>query len=340
MENLGFIEPKKLKTCALDAVSLLLHRALQLASAEENSGGQPSSITLRELLGLTIPHGQEEGDNQTFCLASPLATQLICRLVEKELLTPSTLYCFCKSRLGSITRIDLSKGPVLNPGAFLLLMLHPLVELSLGISAIDPTALNWHHLKLISKSPAGLTLKRLTLQCSDEEYYRVRSFTDFTWLRNLTGLLHLDLHDMLLSAAGESLSEVVTQLPNLVALNLARTSIRELHISHSNLKALSLTNVPVHTSEAFFKDLTQIWSLVSLDISFWRRSVFAADTGTSVLQKLSGLPCLKYLDVSGHTVFPAELDHFDPPHHRMGFLGLLATQACKRAEINSDKVNK
>ncbi len=334
--DLGLIRPRLLRGVALDAVSRLLNQALRVASTGEDCKGQLLPLVVRRLLGLVHDHRGELDEGEATCLTPQLATQLICRLAEDNLLTRASLSCFCKCKLGAITRINVSGCLDLDPLTLVLLLQHPLLELSLSISATNPTSIRWHHLELLSSSPAASTLRRLTLQCSDGTH-KQSGFTDFSWLVKLKALVHLDLHDMRLPNAGPNLSMAIRQLPKLVVLNIAGTSIRELQCGDSLLKGLFLCGLPTHN---FLDELTRTQTLVSLDISYWRQGVFAAVSAElDITKRLSTLPNLKYLDVAGHLLFAADLVDFDPPHHRMSYLGLLATEACKRAEINSDKVS-
>ena len=326
----GVIEPKTLQSLALDSVRSLLLRALLTASAEKGDG-EDSPRSVRNLLGV------EEG----YSFASLVSNQLIKRFAENGQLSSRILSAFCRSKIGSITRLDLSLCADLTGETFLLILdQHPLLELTVTISAVGNDSVSWKHLEHLSRSPVAGTLKSLVVQCDDEQMDGDRAFVSFDWLRSLTGLVRLDLHGVFLPEERGSLGRVVEQLPNLSVLNLARTTLDDLQASGSNLKALSLSGVPMCSSPALFMHVLQIRTLVSLDISQYDYGRISVDHDViaEMLQKLSELPSLKYLDVSGFVVSPSDVDCFDPPHHRMSFLGLLSTQACQRREFNCDMV--
>ena len=324
----GVIEPKRLQSLALDSVHRLLLKALLVASAEEGSGEDFPRL-VRKLLGV------EEG----YSFASLISDQFIKRFAENDQLTSRILRAFCKSKIGSLTRLDLPLCPDLNGETFCLVLdQHPLLELTVAISAVGNDLVDWQHLGHLSRSPVAGTLKSLVIQC-DDEIDQDPALVSFDWLRSLTCLVRLDIHGMFLSEEGEHLGAVVEQLPNLSVLNLARTSLDDIQASRSNLKALSLSGVPVCSTPALFMHILQLRTLVSLDISKFEYGLsFPSSMDHNHVQKLSELPLLKYLDVSGLMVCPSDIDCFDPPRHRMGFLGLLNTQACQRKEFNCDMV--
>ena len=328
----GVIKPKALQSLALDSVRSLLLRALLAASGEKGGDGDTPRL-VRNLLGV------EDG----YSFTSLVSNQLIKRFAEDGRLSSRVLSAFCKSRIGSITRLDLSLCADLNGETFCrILDQHPLLELTVTISdvGIRSDLVSWKHLEHLSRSPVTGTLKSLMVQYNDERIGGEQAFVTFDWLRNLACLVRLDLHGMFSPEEGESLCRAVEQLPNLSVLNLARTSLADLQVSGSNIKALSLSGMPAYTSPALFMHILQIQTLVSLDISKYEYGGFSVDRNVvaEMLQRLSELPSLKYLDVSGFMVSPADIDCFDPPHHRMSFLGLLCTQACQRKEFNCDMV--
>ena len=320
----GLIQPRKLVSLALDSVQQLLYRALEIVLLEGGGEGE----LLRELLGL----------EQGYCFSSLLSDQLLSRFAEKGQLNCRILECFCRNNIGCITKICLSACPDLNEKTLCLLLQHPLLELTLSVSAASQGLVKWEHLEHLSKHPAGATLRSFTVGCTDETYPPDNDA--FVWLRNLKSLVRLDFHDMYLPVAGETFGEIVEQLPGLAVLNLARTSISDLRACNSNLKALSVNGIPVHLNHTLFGHIIEIRSLVSLDLSQldYNSSGYGLNYGMEFMRKLSRMPSLKYLDVSGHQIYPFDLDCFDPPHHRMSFFGLLATRACRRMEFNCDMV--
>jgi len=108
----------------------------------------------------------------------------------------------------------------------------------------------------------------------------------------------------------------------------------KLFYSQTNLTVLRLFGVPV-TSSSFIL----LNNLMVLDISKsvpkFNESLHEDDDLMVVLSKL---PCLKSLDVSCRQVTARDLQLFDPPHHRMLFLGLVNSPLCGHPDVNTDLV--
>lgn len=103
----GVIKPKALQSLALDSVRSLLLRALLAASGEKGGDGDTPRL-VRNLLGV------EDG----YSFTSLVSNQLIKRFAEDGRLSSRVLSAFCKSRIGSITRLDLSLCADLNGETF------------------------------------------------------------------------------------------------------------------------------------------------------------------------------------------------------------------------------
>lgn len=326
----GIIEPKTLQSVALDTFCKLLHRALEIASVE--GGGKDTHdfpYCVSYLLGI----------HETHCLSSLISDEIIRHFDAHGQLTAHIVTGFCRSKIGNLSRVNLASCPDLDEQALCLLLQHPLLELTFSVSAVSNSLLRWEHLEHLAKSPASSTLRSLTVQCDDEEIDQTDAFVSFEWLAGLTHLVRLDLHDMFLRGRGKEIGCIAEKLPSLAILNLARTGIADLQAGNSNLKAITLSDFPLHRNRSFFTHLLEIQSLVSLDISKYEElSMVDVYFEPDMAQKLSKLPCLRYLDLSGHLIFPSDLNCFDPPHQRMKFLGLLATRACRRVEFNCDMV--
>ena len=329
----GIIEPKSLQTLALDAVYPLLRKAWYMAEAENEDKSDNFRHCVRTLLGV-------END---FAFSTVVSNQFVDRFATLQWLDSAYLASFCNSKIGCITRVDLSAFMSMTEELFTLILQQPLLELTMPVCATDDIysdVVKWKWLKHLANSPASATLKSLTISSTDEYEDQMEGFKSFEWLNGLTSLARLDLHGMFLPYAGNFLGPIVEHLPNLAVLDLSRTLMVDLQARQSNLKALSLNSIPLHLNHIFFKHVLEIRTLVSLDLSIFEHTQLMSPNVQNMAQQLSEMPCLKYLDIAGHQISTADLVHFDPPHHRMSFMGLLATPACTRGYFNCDMVRQ
>lgn len=321
----GVVNPESLHTLSLSSFSSLLLEALEVSQSEDVQ--TPPTQHLRYLLGLDTA--------STVILPSNLTNELLTLLASDDRLSCGILNQICKSNVGCITRLNLHDAfcPI-DVNTMSEVLLHPLLELSIDVGELRDT--DWENgLAKIEHSPAYSTLQNLTLRYGD-----VGCVWSLKWLKRFKHLVRLDLQAAYDNAFSQSwIYAIKDDVLNLNVLDISYSSFRYLSIKDiPNLKALSMAGGVLSSRPNLISDLSTLKTLVSLDISCFTPPHSNASNDSKTIKMLATLPHLRYLDVSGRCVTSKEIMLFDPPHHRMSFMGLLGTQACTRQEINSDVV--
>ena len=214
---------------------------------------------------------------------------------------------------------------------------YPLLELSLDASNFKTA--DWESLQsTVQHSPAYSSLQSLTLR-----YGNIDCFWSCRWLGKFQRLVHLDVQGAF-NSPQTRFYHLKDDCPNLTILDISYTGIHHFSISEvPNLNVLNMAGVCFSLHPSLARDILTLRHLVSLDIShsnLLRTSMCSSNEqrDPETIKILSTLVNLKCLDVSGCHVTSNDMELFDPPHHRMRFMGLLGTHACTKAQINSDVV--
>ena len=368
----GILYPKRLQDRCIELLSCLIVESLQRTVGEQHSHVQQEEHKLQQQgqqeKGRALPrpsHFQDEDGESIYrtlrhlrsyigiervlgaegTLSAHFCDQILAYLSSKIGLTDQLVGLVCHRSFGCTTKFPSSIKPCspLMLSTVQILVQQPLVDLSIDLAIaplypnVNEPPISWRDLSIVlGNSSACFTLRSLSLS-------HVR-LTDpgmtFQCLTRLQRLMRLQFSRLILPRE-YTISEL-TKLPHLTVFSVTHSNLHAVPCKNvSTLKQLTLSNAPLHTNLYMVADILLLRNLVSLDIA--RTSL--GDNQHSTLQhsdwimKLSQMPQLKYLDVSGHLVSIDDMVHFDPPRHRMNFLGLLSTQACMRRDINSDVVS-
>ena len=294
---------------------------------------------LRSYIGIDGVLGAEETLSGHFC------DQILAYLSSKMWLTDQLVSFVCHRSFGCTTKFPSSIKPCpLKLRTLQTLAQQPLVDLSLDLKANHPHVrepqISWRDLStVLGNSSVCFTLRSLSLS----HVRIVGSDVNFEWLIRLQCLTRLQFSNLILPY--QCTITDLSKLPHLTVFSVTNSNLGVLPCKNVNtLRQLMLSNAPLYTNTHMLADMLSLRNLVSLDVA---RTSSVADRDylrsslqrTDWVMKLSQLPLLKYLDVSRHLVSVDDMAHFDSPHHRMNFLGLLSTQACMRRDINSDVVS-
>ena len=300
--------------------------------------GEPIYRTLRHLrsyIGLEGVLGAEGKLSAHFC------DQILAYLSSKLGLTDRLISFVCHSSFGCTTRFPSSIKPcLLKLSTIQILVQQPLVDLSIDLainSSMYQPPILWQDLSIVlGNSSACFTLRSLSLS-----HVRLAGpDTTFQCLTRLQRLMRLQLSYLVLPREHTIIE--LSKLPHLTVFSVTHSYLNSVPCKNVNtLKQLTLSSASLYTNTYMLAEILSLRNLVSLDIA---RMSFGDDPRPSLqrtdwVMKLSQMPQLTYLDMSRHLVSIDDMAHFDPPHHRMNFLGLLSTQACMRRDINSDAVS-
>ena len=295
---------------------------------------------LRSYIGIDGVLGTEETLSGHFC------DQILAYLSSKMWLTDQLVSFVCHRSFGCTTKFPSSIKPCpLKLSTLQTLAQQPLVDLSLDLRANHPhirePLISWRDLSaILGNSMVCFTLRSLSL--SLEPHVSI-SGSDSEWLSRLQCLTRLQFSNLTLPY--QCTITNLSKLPHLTVFSVTNSNLSVVPCKNViTIRQLTLSNAPLYTNTHMLADMLSLRNLVCLDVAR-TSSVADRDYMRSSLQrtdwvmKLSQLPLLKYLDVSRHLVSVDDMAHFDSPHHRMNFLGLLSTQACMRRDINSDVVS-
>ena len=269
--------------------------------------------------------------------------QILAHLSSKNWLTDQLVGFMCHRSFGCTTKLPSCIKPCpLRLSTLQMLAQQPLVELSLDLSQSNrPHArISWQDFSIVfGNSSLCFTLRSLSL--SHVQIHVVElDIENFEWLSRLQCLMRLHFSNLVLPY--QCTIADLSKLPHLTIFSVTNSNLFSMPCKNMNtVRQLTLSNAVLNTNMA---NVLSLRNLVSLDIAktsleddrvHLRTLLPCADW----VLKLSQLPLLKYLDVSRHTVSVDDIRHFDVPHHRMNFLGLLSTQACMKRDINSNVVS-
>ena len=279
-------------------------------------------------------------------LPAHFCDKLLAFLASREKLTDTLVRCVSHQTFGCVTKLPRSEALELTPDTLCVLAQQPLVELFLrfyqrAVFPRGPMHVPVHDLAtILVDSPASITLRSLSVANLS---FRGRSI-DFGWLGCLKSLMRLQFENCHFSFDSEaSLAAEIEKLPLIATLKFTDSTLTALPCTNATLRQLTLPTARISTSEKLLTGVLSLMNLVYLDVAKTtaedHNSLSALQLNKDWVTKLSKLPQLRYLDLSFHTVKVEDMKHFDPPHHRMNFMGLLTTQACLRRDINSDVVS-
>ena len=280
-------------------------------------------------------------------LPAHFCDKLLALLASRDKLTDKLVRCVSHRAFGSITKLPRSDSLELTPDTLGVLAQQPLVELSLRFYPQTgfprghtpmPVLVPYLTTTLVG-STASVTLRSLSI--ANVSFKRQNH--DFGWLRCLKNLMRLQFENCNFSYISEAnLAIEIEKLPLIATLIFTDTTIVTLPYKSTTLRQLTLPAY-ISTSEKLLASVLSLTNLVYLDVARTATedhgSLSALQQNKDWVMKLSHLPLLRYMDLSFHAVNVEDMKHFDPPHHRMSFVGLLSTQACLRRDINSDVVS-
>lgn len=295
---------------------------------------------LKTSLGMNYILGPEGTLPAHFC------DKLLAFLASRKILTDTLVKCVCHQTFGCVTKLPRSEALELTPDTLTVLVQQPLVELFLRFyqQPVFPRGLTpvpVHDLAtILVNSPAAFTLRSLSIANVSFKGQSV----DFSWLGCLKSLTRLQLENCNFSFDSEAyLATEIEKLPLITTLKFADSTLTALPCGSATLRQLTLPTARIGTSEKLLDNVLSLSNLVYLDVARMaaedRSSLSTLQQNKDWVMKLSKLPQLRYIDLSFHTVKVEDMKHFDPPHHRMNFMGLLSTQACMRRDINSNVVS-
>jgi hypothetical protein len=374
----GLLHPKRLQDRCIELLSCLIVESVRRFGREEDDDHVQYEQQQRLKLGLhaqqigkgrvsePVPsHFQAEGEERTLrhlrsyigidgvlgaeeTLPGHFCDQILAHLSSKMRLTDQLVSFVCHRSFGCTTKFPSSTKPCpLRLSTLQLLAQHPLVELSLDlntnppgyVSQEPPIRTSWRDLSIVfGNSSLCFTLRSLSLA-----HVRIIESPgeSFEWLSRLQCLMRLHFSSLVLPY--QSTVTGLSKLPHLTTFSVTNSNLSVVPCKNMHtLRQLTLSNAVLYTYSHMLVDILSLRNLVSLDIA----ETFKEDRNprnsllrTDWVLKLSQLPLLKYLDVSRRIVSVDDIGHFDTPHHRMNFLGLLSTQACMKRDINSNVVS-
>lgn len=361
----GLLNPKNLQESSIDFIASLLLEVIEFLTTslrwqasqqhrerEGKSRDQShESRTIRQidylLRNLKAYIGIEPILGSEATLPAHFCDQILANLASKKKLTDTVVRCLSHKSMGCVTKLPYCDIAFITRDTFKILVQQPLVDLSLhlqfhaaGHNEASSDLMTLEDLVAIIDSPASTSLRSLFLS----GFLLSRNNMKFmVWLRCLKSLTRLQLesvHVALPVDFGASIAKEIDQLPSLTVFIFRGSTLQALPCKTTTLRQLSLPDVPVRTNAKMLTSIMSLRNLISLDLS--RHKVTSSPTvpNSEWIMNLSELPHLRYLDLSCNPVSIDEMAYFDPPHHRMSFLGLLSTQACMRKDINCNLVSK
>lgn len=370
----GLLYPKRLQDRCIELLSCLIVESVRRFGREEDGDHVQYERQERLRLGLhatqqigkgrvseLVPsHFQAEGEERTLrhlrtyigvdgvmgaeeTLPGHFCDQILANLSSKNWLTNQLVSFICHRSFGRTTKLPSCVRPCpLRLSTLQLLVQQPLVELSLDLNSANRTyaKISWRDLSTVfGNSSLCFTLRSLSLS-HVQVYVDELDIETVEWLSRLQCLMRLHFSDLFLPY--QCTMADLSKLPHLTVFSITNSHLVSMPCKNMNtLRQLTLSNAALNTNLA---NVLSLRNLVSLDIAKTSSKGDRVHLRTSVpctdwAFKLSQLPLLKYLDVSRRIVSVDDIGHFDVPHHRMNFFGLLSTQACMKRDINSDVVS-
>ena len=282
--------------------------------------------------------GMEQVLGSHAVLPAHFCDRILAHASYKGRLTDSLVRCVGHMTFGSVTKLPTCKTLMLTQNTLEALVQQPLVELAIDfrtthLSPVYPHNTSQDLSHIFTNSSAVNTLRSVSIHHSTFDM-------NIEWLGFFQNLIRLQFDGCNFRT---DCLKAVEKLPSLSILSITNSNFVTLPRGSTSLQRLTLTNAPISTSETVLVDILSLRKLVYLDVA----KITGDDSNSSSsllknadwMKRLSQMPNLKYLDVSRRLVSVGDTVHFDPPHHRMVFLGLLSTQACMRKDINSDVVS-
>lgn len=263
-------------------------------------------------------------------LPAHFCDRILAHLASRCKLTDLVVRCVSDESIGCVTKVPMP--PFFTPDTLRTCVGWPLVELSVCIHDLNGFD---DLVESLMSSKASSTLRSLTISTRGLITLRIEQL-DF-----LKSLLRLQLEGC--NPGNVALVELVEKLPSLTTLIVTRSIVLKFPCKGTTtLRQLTLPHAFVDRIGVLLRDIVTFKNLVYLDVTRedWDCEITPPLEDKTWLLELSQMPNLKYLDVSRWPVTVNDVANFDPPHHRMNFLGLLSTQACLHRDINSDAVSE
>ena len=260
-------------------------------------------------------------------------------------LSDALVKCVCHETFGCVTKLPHCDKLTLRQDTFMRLIRHPLVELSLSFEWYQAVLSRSTYFADVTsqliRSPSVTTLRSLSFSHLRLDAHNV----SFKWLSSLRSLRRLKFHSCAVSSPLSKFDMVngIDEAPSLTVLTIIDSDITCVPRRRAdNLRQFTISGTHIATNSTLLTNVLSLSNLIYLDVAKTvetHRIPSSEHKNKDWMKKLSQLPHLKYLDVSCHVLSVDDMAPFDPPHHRMSFMGLLSTQACMRKDINSDVVS-
>ena len=355
----GLVHPKLLQDSCLEYLASLMLESLEavhITSREqaheeyyqqegERQGRMPSDFQPddRVLRNLKSSIGMEQLLGPDGTLPAHICDRLLAFFASKDILRDPLIRHVGHRGVGCVTKLPRSESLEFTADTLSVLVQQPLVELFLRFytraRATFPFVPTPDLSTILVSSTASSTLRSLSISNLNFSGHDV----GLDWLGGLKSLMRLQFENCNFSVdRGSVLATEVEKLPFVGILMFSDSNCITLPCKCTTLKQLTVSNAYAIMDDKFLADVMSLTNLIYLDIARTtpeHRFPDPAVHGDNWVMKLAHLPHLKYLDMSCRLVSVHDIMHFDHPHHRMNFIGLLSTQACMRKGINSNVVS-